>query len=146
MMKWEGFTPVIPGNPKVKELVNHRERTVSIYSLEKPPKGVCIWCFKNPNPTYRHTYCSEECKFSCYLFCYPQVYGPGYLKALYGNKCNSCSRGFDEGHLNKQGMSLGHEVDHIIPIFKGGTALGWDNIQLLCQDCHRLKSAQERRR
>lgn len=89
-MKWEGFDPIIPGNPKVIELASHKERTFSVSRLAKPPKGICVWCFKNANPTYRHSYCSESCQFSCYLFCYPQTYGRGYLGAKQENKCNHC--------------------------------------------------------
>jgi hypothetical protein len=32
------------------------------------------------------------------------------------------------------------EVDHIIPISKGGTALGLDNHQVLCFTCHKKKT------
>ncbi|MFI2909448.1 HNH endonuclease [Streptomyces sp. PDY-4] len=36
------------------------------------------------------------------------------------------------------------EVDHVVPIAQGGT---WtlDNAQTLCQDCHKVKSAEDRR-
>ncbi|MER6086547.1 HNH endonuclease [Streptomyces bluensis] len=36
------------------------------------------------------------------------------------------------------------EVDHVVPIAKGGT---WtlDNAQTLCRSCHRTKTAQDRR-
>lgn len=39
----------------------------------------------------------------------------------------------------------GHEVDHIIPVAKGGT---WarENLWLLCEQCHDEKSKKERRR
>lgn len=32
------------------------------------------------------------------------------------------------------------EVDHIVPIYKGGTALGLDNHQAICYTCHKAKS------
>lgn len=32
------------------------------------------------------------------------------------------------------------EVDHIIPIYKGGQALGLDNHQAICAQCHKAKS------
>lgn len=141
-MEWKGFAPVIPGNPKVKELIHHRERTFPCGMLTKPPKGICRWCFVNKNPTYRHSYCSKACQNSCYLFCYPQVYGQDYLKALQDYKCAHCEKSF---RWEKPGDDCYCEVDHIIPIFKGGMALGWENIQLLCGPCHRTKTIEERR-
>jgi 5-methylcytosine-specific restriction protein A len=42
------------------------------------------------------------------------------------------------------GSRQGLELDHVIPVAKGGT---WteDNAQTLCQKCHRAKSVRERR-
>lgn len=143
MFNWDGFEPIIPQNPKIKELIGYRQRTFNVSGLTKPPKGFCVWCFTNKNPTYRHSYCSEACRFSCYLFCYPQVYGPGYLKPRQDHKCAHCPKSFK---WEKFGDDVYCEVDHIIPIFQGGTSLGWENIQLLCGKCHRIKTANERRK
>lgn len=35
-------------------------------------------------------------------------------------------------------------IDHKIPLFKGGDGIGRDNLQVLCVQCHRKKTAQER--
>jgi 5-methylcytosine-specific restriction endonuclease McrA len=35
------------------------------------------------------------------------------------------------------------EIDHILPLHRGGSNEA-DNLQLLCVDCHKAKSAQER--
>lgn len=45
------------------------------------------------------------------------------------------------------GDGTGHlwQVDHIIPIFRGGRGVCIENIQVLCEPCHRKKSARERR-
>ena len=32
------------------------------------------------------------------------------------------------------------EVDHIVPIYKGGQSLGLDNHQCICYTCHKAKS------
>ena len=142
--RWETWKePVIPGNPKVKELIGWSKRTFRVSDLTKPPKRRCLWCFVNPTPTYRHTYCSDHCQFSCYVFCMPQVYGPGYLKVKQNYTCAHCPKSFK---WEKPGDDVYCETDHIIPIFKGGMALGWENIQLLCGPCHAKKTAAERRK
>ena len=45
------------------------------------------------------------------------------------------------------GNNTGHviQVDHIVPIFKGGAGIGLDNIQVICAQCHFDKTAMERR-
>lgn len=35
------------------------------------------------------------------------------------------------------------EVDHIIPIYKGGQSLGLDNHQAICYTCHKTKTSQD---
>lgn len=46
-------------------------------------------------------------------------------------KCRQCER---RGRL---------EVDHIIPIYKGGSKYDFANLQVLCRDCHFAKSSAE---
>lgn len=36
-------------------------------------------------------------------------------------------------------------TDHIIPIYQGGMGVGIDNHQVVCNKCHLVKTAQERR-
>lgn len=35
------------------------------------------------------------------------------------------------------------EVDHIIPIYKGGPSLGIDNVRAICYTCHKHKTSQD---
>lgn len=49
-----------------------------------------------------------------------------------GYKCRHCSRAVRIG-----------EVDHIVPIEKGGSEDD-SNLQLLCKECHRKKTARDR--
>ena len=39
-----------------------------------------------------------------------------------------------------------NEVDHIVPLHKGGDPFGADNLQALCRSCHIAKTARENRR
>ena len=34
-------------------------------------------------------------------------------------------------------------VDHVTPLFQGGAALDPENLQSLCLECHRIKTAEE---
>lgn len=36
------------------------------------------------------------------------------------------------------------QVDHIQPIFKGGWGIGLHNVQVLCVDCHKIKTIKEK--
>lgn len=35
------------------------------------------------------------------------------------------------------------EMDHIIPVALNGMAIGFDNVQILCHHCHKIKTAQD---
>ena len=50
------------------------------------------------------------------------------------NRCNVCGEESDH-----------YEVDHIIPLWEGGDD-SFDNLQLICYECHKTKSAQEMHR
>lgn len=39
-------------------------------------------------------------------------------------------------------VTPGQEMDHIVPLFKGGSNED-DNLQMLCVECHRKKSADD---
>lgn len=35
------------------------------------------------------------------------------------------------------------EIDHIIPVALGGTTFGFENLQLLCYECHKIKTKED---
>jgi len=51
------------------------------------------------------------------------------LYAQQEGKCNACGTKFEIRHL---------EIDHIIPVAKGGGDY-YENYQLLCANCNRIK-------
>ena len=40
----------------------------------------------------------------------------------------------------------GNEVDHIVPLHRGGDPWALDNLQVLCRSCHIQKTRRENRR
>ena len=46
--------------------------------------------------------------------------------------CNICGCAYKETH----------EIDHIIPLFRGGTD-DWDNLQPICYECHKNKTSKQ---
>ena len=57
---------------------------------------------------------------------------PDYIQGLKVSRCRLCGRA---GRL---------EVDHVIPVFRGGVELDAANCQTLCKPCHLEKSRRER--
>ncbi len=57
------------------------------------------------------------------------------LRNLPAERCRSCDLVYPPRFLN---------VDHIVPLIDGGTDV-LDNLQILCVDCHRLKTTAEAR-
>jgi len=51
-----------------------------------------------------------------------------------GIKCRSCGA-----------IDIKNELDHITPLSKGGTN-ELENLQILCQACHKRKTAQQKRK
>jgi len=46
-------------------------------------------------------------------------------------------------HCKRKGfVTLADEVDHIVPLSKGGTDAD-DNLEAICADCHKVKTQQE---
>ena len=130
------FELIPPGNPRIEKTLNSKDRYLALGKLPRIP-GLCKWCFKRPNKTFRHQYCSEDCQLSAEIFCYPQgSLSRSYLFQKQNGICAHCPYEF-KGNDS--------EVDHVQPIFKGGTALGSANHQLLCKVCHLKKTIEERK-
>lgn len=139
----DGFKPVPPGHPKVKEMMDYTARYIPLDEIERK-RGTCKWCWEDKCPTYRHKYCSDDCRLSAEIFCYPQrELSKAYHLHLQKGLCANCEREFGKFY---DGLELRAELDHCLAIFRGGQALGHENHQLLCRECHKFKSIQERKR
>lgn len=136
-----GFKPVKTGHPKVKELLLTSVRYIPLENLDRK-RGICKWCWDKKCPTYRHKYCSDDCRLSAEIFTYPQgKYSKAFHMVQQNGLCANCEREFHEEY---DGRTLEPELDHCTPIFKGGQSLGHENHQLLCKECHKHKTVEER--
>lgn len=156
------------------ELARDR-RSFLLSDLKVPTEGICLWCNVGKLPTKRHKYCSKDCAHSAWTYCNPQNNEfKGYvLCELQQGACAIC--GLDHSEfiikrilenkemaeervadgftgwknwsyllvMNNTGDVL--QVDHRLAIFKGGSGIGWDNIQVVCTSCHKKKTIEERR-
>lgn len=136
-------------------------------------KNGCLWCggpLKSKHPATR--YCKDEaCSDNIWAWANPQSNnGLFYILHRQNWKCNGCQYDYREFMINEVNgkhygtknfdfetkfhwpmtalkmaipPALKPEVDHIIPIFKGGTSLGLDNHQVICYTCHKAKTKKD---
>jgi hypothetical protein len=118
-------------------------------------------------------YCSKECSEAIFTWAQPQKEnGLHALLVRQDWKCNTCqfdyvptrdkvNRYFKQKnylipnfgpHSSKRYMKIFKnnceegkkpEVDHVIPIYKGGQSLGLDNLQAICYLCHKAKTVKD---
>lgn len=130
---------------------------------------LCAWCALTILKRSSQKYCSKECRYSARSWAYPQKEeNIFFLFNRQDWKCNVCQ--YDYISLIEQLLVNGRvynkpgdfrqvfsyylirrikskglkerkpEVDHIVPISKGGTSLGNENHQVICFTCHKAKS------
>lgn len=134
------------------------------------PKRLCAWCAVVELAHGNQKYCTQECSNSAMAWAYPQKEDAlRYLLLRQEWKCFICKFDY-KPHLDdivvRDKRMLGPdfwdleklpwyyfkrlkerlpkenrpEVDHVVPIYKGGAALGLDNHQAICYSCHKAKS------
>ena len=111
--------------------------------LEAPGPGLCKWC-GNACPPRRSSWCSDACKHrfarvwdwaAMVRFIYER---DSTATAVNGKivlipTCYLCDT--QDGGPHGPDRTTGWEVDHIVPLKKGGTD-DPENLRLLCHYCH----------
>lgn len=129
----------------------------------------CTWCgLTELTGSKLKKYCSDKCCTSVMAWGYPQgEEGLASLLARQGYFCLICHYDYNplaDSILGKYGvpksldrLTIFHhkfikilkshssgatlpEVDHELPISKGGQAIGLENVRAICRNCHKIKS------
>jgi hypothetical protein len=134
----------------------------------------CSWCNEMPIPRSKRKYCSEDCQKSAMMYCNPQSPATKAWLLINRQMCScaGCGLSFEDDLIDRIQRQARHyikmqmkgynypdrvsyhaigdnwgeetQVDHIHPIFKGGDGIGLKNIQVLCRECHKRKTVEER--
>lgn len=111
------------------------KRGKSKKAVQKEENGVC-WseaCLK-VLPEWKRKFCDDDCSLEYWShFSWP--FAKEYIYKRDGNKCTKCGAG-----PTKQSPL---EIDHIVPISKGGERLEHSNLRLLCKPCHRAVTREQ---
>jgi hypothetical protein len=131
---------------------------------------LCAWCGNGTLKRGNQKYCHKDCSQSAMAWAYPQKEDAlGFLLVAQEWKCKGCAydylphmqsllareRSYNQAPLNelpwwyfkrlkdRVPKERRPEVDHIVPIFKGGQSLGLDNHQAICYTCHKSKTSKD---
>lgn len=103
-------------------LANRRYVATSVIrSLLKRLAGQCTWCGL-PVVSPLRSWCSRQCRAEAYFYVNPSL-GNRAARERDMGKCVLCG-------------AAGAEVDHIIPVIKGGGLCAVSNLRTLCITCH----------
>lgn len=99
----------------------------------KPPRGpngraLCRWCGAEVPPRQR-AYCSEQCSEEWSIRT-----SASYAAILVHRR--------DKGVCELCGHQGRWEMDHRIPVVRGGGCCGLDNLRTLCKPCHDRETAR----
>lgn len=160
-------------NPIISELTqSFRERSYSLSNIKLPKelRKCCVWCLKPLKGALRR-WCGDECVKEALTWGRPQsAHGLYVLLERQKYACAGCGisycQYFEEAiplksvYRNDELKSfqieslirklkrvipreIRPEVDHVLAIVLGGTALGLENHQVLCAKCHKPKTKKD---
>lgn len=116
----------------------YQKKPFTIRSIFTHTPGECLCGCKKPITGKRRVWATDTCyKYAWLLYCIikGRVEVIKTLIRIYqGDWCKGC------------GVELKYagELDHIVPVFKGGGGCWLSNYQLLCTECHKHKTKSER--
>lgn len=151
----------------------HKDRAFSLSDIRLPEgtKKCCVWCMTELEGLQRRWCGDDECVKSALAWGRPQsAHGLYELLKRQNCSCLNCGQSWSEymevavskkskfrgAELHSRDIELvmrrfkrliprdiRPEVDHILAIVLGGTALGLENHQILCAKCHKIKTKSD---
>jgi len=114
-----------------KELGLHGVRGVLNlpYPFDEDGTPLCRWCHGSL-PLRRSSWCSNECRAE---YCLAGGHWTTVKGAVFSRDKGTCQQ------CGKRAPHVQIEVDHIIPVVKGGDDR-LSNLRLLCTDCHKAET------
>lgn len=169
-MDFETLMPLIepinykePGFFALAVLEKNRSKRGMALDEFQPVNGYCCYCNIMLIEKPRRRYCSDDCAMSAFMNANPNT--PTVRAWIIINRqqgaCLACGVIQDvlferARHRLKYwpdkkityyslGDQTGHliNVDHVVPIHRGGAAVGLKNVQVLCVGCHIRKTKEE---
>ncbi len=133
---WEGFRfmCLVRDNYKCvtcSDFVYLKWYTYSYLMSSKAIKGITSINPKNANSDYDFAFLKLVKKYNSE---YPAIYHREWIEQP--GRFNGFYKDIPE-NLKKA------NTDHIIPIYKGGHSMDLDNLQTLCEDCHKIKTRDD---
>lgn len=117
-----------PVEPEWLRSMEKRPRVLKPCHMPPRQLNVCQWCGSD-GAVIRKRWCSEQCVHEFKIRAH-QCYILQMVRERDGNVCAKCGK-----------KSHKAQVDHVIPVSKGGGACGIDGFQTLCLNCHRQKTS-----
>lgn len=157
-------------NPQIESLTkSYRDRAYNLSSIKLPEglKKCCVWCLEPLTGMQRRWCGKDDCLAAALAWARPQKEQGLYaLLVRQDYKCNACQLDWKpyidmvshdfQGRLTSDQIFFfmsrfklkvpakeNPEVDHIVPIYKGGQALGLENHQAICYTCHKTKTSKD---
>ncbi len=94
----------------------------------------------------RDKYTCQICGLDCRRFIRKLKRFVGYVFGdVKRNKEEEFFQQYGMEWVNTKNRSTFYDVDHLIPVIKGGAQCGEDNLRLLCLSCHRIETAKLRK-
>lgn len=129
--------------------INHYERkpSVSIKDLFPQIPGFCACGCTKPLSGRRNRWATDDCmNFATdvrFIIAGDIKIIGRYLRYYYGWNCSKCGCE-DKGHdMGANGPVSWIKIDHIIPVKHGGGGWWLSNYQLVCHDCHVIKTKED---
>jgi len=115
--------------------------------LPKQPKGHCRYCGKSPLPPLRKYYCNDICGTNYRRCSRKEIkeWWAEFRERIFKRDDYTClDCGYTKNHKRRTEDrdwtdQRGLDAHHIVPISKGGSMWDWDNLETLCNKCHKFK-------